>query len=146
MFLVALGVVFTLHAYRLAEHTFNWEVTSLSGNMAVGGAILAASVATGLYYRSATVRRFVTFCTPSLVVFPMAFLFLSPVSKLVVKGNVVALPPQNTAASFPIVMVVFDEFPLAALMDEHYQIDAILYPNFANFANEATWGFAMLQL
>ena len=130
-FLVGLSAVFILHACR--------DVTSLSGSVLVGGAVLLSGGVTWLYHRLPPVRQFMTFLTPSLVVFPIAFLFFSPVAKLLVKGEAVALPSQKITASFPIVIVVFDEFPLAALMDEHYQIDAIRYPHFAEFANEATW-------
>ena len=36
-------------------------------------------------------------------------------------------------------MVVFDEFPLASLLDENGQIDAALYPSFAALSRSATW-------
>ena len=36
-------------------------------------------------------------------------------------------------------MVVFDEFPLTSLLDEHYQIDSVRYPHFAALAEQSTW-------
>ncbi|NQU04629.1 MAG: sulfatase-like hydrolase/transferase [Calditrichaeota bacterium] len=36
-------------------------------------------------------------------------------------------------------MVVFDEFPVTSLMDEHHQIDPIRYPHFASLARDAYW-------
>lgn len=42
-------------------------------------------------------------------------------------------------AGTPIVMIVFDEFPVTSLMDERHGIDPGRYPNFAAFARRATW-------
>ena len=39
----------------------------------------------------------------------------------------------------PIVLVIFDEFSSISLMDENHRIDARRYPNFAAFAQDATW-------
>lgn len=39
----------------------------------------------------------------------------------------------------PVVMVLFDEFPLASLLDRDLEIDAGLYPNFAALAEGSTW-------
>ena len=45
----------------------------------------------------------------------------------------------TVAANTPVVVVVFDELPLASLLDEHLEIDAARYPNFAGLAAGAYW-------
>ena len=39
----------------------------------------------------------------------------------------------------PIVFIILDEFPTTSLLNEHHQIDAVRYPNFAALARNATW-------
>ena len=39
----------------------------------------------------------------------------------------------------PIVLVIFDEFPVSSLLDHRYEIDSVRYPNFARLAGNATW-------
>ncbi|MGH2755856.1 MAG: sulfatase-like hydrolase/transferase [Actinomycetota bacterium] len=39
----------------------------------------------------------------------------------------------------PVVMIVFDEFPVASLMNDAGEIDAEHYPNFARLSDDATW-------
>jgi hypothetical protein len=39
----------------------------------------------------------------------------------------------------PLVMILFDEFPLSSLLDSKGQIDRRVYPNFAELAGQSTW-------
>ena len=39
----------------------------------------------------------------------------------------------------PVVMVVFDEFPLTSLLDRDGRIDRVRYPSFATLAARSTW-------
>jgi hypothetical protein len=39
----------------------------------------------------------------------------------------------------PVVVVIFDEFPLSSLLDKQRQIDAASFPNFARLAGRAHW-------
>lgn len=39
----------------------------------------------------------------------------------------------------PVVMILFDEFPLASLLDRDLEIDPEMYPNFSALAQTATW-------
>jgi hypothetical protein len=57
----------------------------------------------------------------------------------VASGPNFAIAQQDTYRPVPIVMVVFDEFPLVSLMDESGAIDSGLYPNLARLSEEATW-------
>lgn len=97
---------------------------------------LAATVA---YAFLRPVRVFLTVLCPAILIFPGLFLFNSPVYK-------VAFPEKDPSAVHikidnppPIIMVVFDEFPVISLMDENQKIDANLYPNFSALAQNAYW-------
>ena len=39
----------------------------------------------------------------------------------------------------PVVVAVFDQLPLASLLDREGELDRTLYPHFAALAGEATW-------
>jgi hypothetical protein len=85
------------------------------------------------------VRMFLTVLSPAILLFPGLFLFNSPVFKVVFPEkdpSAVTIKMDNAP---PIIMVVFDEFPVTSLMDEHRQIDPIRYPNFAALARDAYW-------
>lgn len=50
------------------------------------------------------------------------------------------MPPVSAVAKpAPVVMLVFDEFPVASLMDARQEIDAERYPNFAALGRSSTW-------
>jgi len=51
-------------------------------------------------------------------------------------GAPVAVPAEKHP---PVVMIMFDEFSTASLVDSHHRIDPVRYPNFARLAREATW-------
>ena len=77
------------------------------------------------------VESFLTFGWPSIVVFPALFLLRPPVSDLLfVEGELPAVR-GGVSSDIPVVLVVFDELPTSSLMDEHRQINAFRYPNFA---------------
>ena len=51
-----------------------------------------------------------------------------------------AAQPSKASASKPhAVLLVLDEFPGDSLLDEHGQIDAVRYPNFAALARDSVW-------
>ena len=103
--------------------------------LGAGGIGLLTSVS---YHALPLVRTFCTLLSPGIVLFPTLFLFFSPVSTLLFSSPVdIAQVKINDPP--PIVLVIFDEFSSISLMDEHHRIDARRYPNFAAFAEDATW-------
>ena len=92
---------------------------------------------TMLVFRHEAARGFLRW----LVVAPLLFLLLfllSPATGLLFGGDPVAASPL-VAADTPLVeMVVFDELPLASLLDGDGQIDADTYPAFAGLAANST--------
>ena len=111
------------------------HISGLVLMLGAGGIGLLASVS---YHRLPLVRTFCTLLSPGIVLFPTLFLFFSPVSTLLFSSPVdIAQVKINDPP--PIVLVIFDEFSSISLMDEHHRIDARRYPNFAAFAEDATW-------
>jgi hypothetical protein len=104
----------------------------------LGLAVLAGAVAALLYARLAPIRSFLTVLSPAPLVFLVLFLLVSPVSELTLaRGADVRLAYGGARA--PVVMVVFDEFPVTDLLTADGEIDAERFPSFARLARESTW-------
>ena len=103
----------------------------VAGLCAVAGAVS--------YVRYAPVRLFVTLLGTAIILVPAAFLLQPPVSRLLDTGSREPVPTVDLATTPPIVMVVFDELPLASLLDSEGQIDAERFQNFDALRQDATW-------
>ena len=125
------GAVFALQVLKPVFH--------VPGVWLISGACGLGVIVMLLYLRLQPMRMFMTALSPALVLFPGLFIFYSPVYQLLFpKADTVVirhLPPSSP----PIVMVLFDEFPLNSLLDAERHIDDIRYPHFAALAREATW-------
>ncbi len=109
-----------------------WFEIVLSG---AAGVLLAIA-----FYRYETLRTVGRFAAIAPVVVLGLFLFGSSVSQLVFASREIAQPIQITVKNpVPIVMVVFDEFPVASLMDRDGNIEEDIYPAFARLAKDGTW-------
>ncbi len=108
-------------------------------SLLIAGALLLASSLCLLYVRSASAKFYLTVLGPVILLFPAPFLLDGPVYRIVF-GH----PSPGTAqvvwgTKTPVLLVVFDEFPLVSLLDENRQIDPIRYPDFASLAGESHW-------
>ena len=88
-----------------------------------------------LYRNLAGVRLFLTLLSPSILIFPLMFLF----SSRLITGDSGQGPMPSVESQTPVVMVVFDELPLISLLDGQKNIDPVRYPNLAALAEEAHW-------
>lgn len=103
------------------------------------GISLAGAVSlTCCYHRFKEVRLLFDYLGLGILLIPLWFLVQLPLSQLG-PGDQEALPVRENGSKIPIVMVVFDEFPLLSLLDESEQIDSHRFPNFATLAREAYW-------
>ena len=105
---------------------------------------LAASIVLSIgfllcYLRYRPVRMFLTLLAPTVLIFPALFLINPHIGKLVWTATTRETHPVAVEATTPVVVIVFDEFPLLSLLDEHRQIDAARYPHFAALARDAVW-------
>jgi len=110
------------------------------------GATATASIAVGVgalaaigYARSARIRSFASVLAAAPVVFAALFLFSGPASQLVRGDERSRVAGVLATSEAPIIVVVFDEFGLNALLDADEQIDAIRHPAFAALAQASTW-------
>jgi hypothetical protein len=100
--------------------------------------LVVTVLVTWLLMRSAFVRNFALCLGLAVPVVIVAFLVRYPVWSEAgphEKGTEVAAIEKDV----PVVMVIFDELPLAALEDDRGRIDRRLFPNFAALADTANW-------
>lgn len=110
------------------------------GGFVVSSAAAAVVGAAHVYRRFATARLFATFLTPAAVVVPAVFLLSPGVGRLLVPAEESrAFDLPAFAAAPPVVVVVFDQLQLAALLDREGHIDREAFPHFAALADRATW-------
>ncbi|MEM9594883.1 MAG: sulfatase-like hydrolase/transferase [Acidobacteriota bacterium] len=97
----------------------------------IGGGLAVLGVrwrATAMFWR---------YLSPSILIFPVLFLVRPPVSTLVWPEGVEV--GSGVASDSSVVVIVFDELPLASLLDRHGSIDVQSYPGFARLASISTW-------
>jgi Sulfatase len=136
--LAAIFGLFTLLALQVAK-----KLTDLRGPLVVAVALVAGALAVVVYARASWPRLWLRYLTPAPLVFALVFLLLSPSSSLVLPARAEAsagpAPPVAAGPQPPLVMILFDEFPLSSLLDHTGQIDRRVYPNFAALADQSTW-------
>ncbi len=108
-------------------------------------AALAAAVLLGLafvvaHHRRASLRRALPAFALAAAGFVAVFAALPRVRAVLRSAEAPAVAAAATGGrQVPVVLVVFDEFPLTSLQTADGSIDARLFPNFAAFAADATW-------
>ncbi len=65
------------------------------------------------------------------------FLIVSPASAFVLPGH--SIESERAKGKSNVVIVTFDEFPLAALLDDSGEINAKRFPGFGRLARRSTW-------
>jgi hypothetical protein len=109
-----------------------------------GAAVLATAGVLGgaaafLYAWFAAVRTFVTVLAPAIALFPGLFLLHPSTMALRRPALAAGIAGGARAGGVPVVVVVFDEFSSAALMNDAREIDPVWFPNFFALARDATW-------
>jgi sulfatase-like protein len=111
-------------------------------SMAAAVPALLAALALGLgaavaYARSRSARSLLNVLAPAPLVFVALFLLVSGTARDVLRDAEVHAADVRPGP--PVVLVVFDEFPVHSLMNARGMIDRRLFPNFARLAGDATW-------
>jgi sulfatase-like protein len=136
--LAAVAGLVSLVAIQVAK-----KLTGLRGPAVVAVALVVGAVAAVVYARASWPRLWLRYLTPAPLVFALVFLLLSPSSRLVLparaEATAAAAPAVAAGRQPPLVMILFDEFPLKSLLDSKGQIDRRVYPNFAALADQSTW-------
>lgn len=109
----------------------------------IGAALLIAAAFTVAYFRFPPARQFVSLLSPAILIFPLVFLFASPVKGLILSAASEDAEPaaarDDDKPLPPIVMVLLDELPTTSLQDGNGGIDAEHFPHFATLAGDAHW-------
>jgi hypothetical protein len=133
-----------LHLGLVGLLAATFVLLALDGALDGGGAVLLVLAlalgagAAAAYARSDGIRSLLSYLAPAPVVFLVMFLFLSDASDVVFPADEAEALAAGSA-NRPVVVVLFDEFPTASLMDGKGGIEERRFPNFAALAREATW-------
>ena len=103
-----------------------------------GISILAALLVLFGYKRFDSIRSSFPYLVVAVVLVPAVFLVNSSVRKFIFPQEY-ERSSTRINSDIPIVMVLWDEFPLASLLDKGNRIDRKLYPNLAAFAETSYW-------
>jgi Sulfatase len=136
--LAAVAGLLILLAIQVAK-----KLTGLRGPAVVAVAVVVGAVAAVVHARASWPRLWLRYLMPAPLIFALVFLLLSPSSRLVLparaEATAAAAPAVAAGRQPPLVMILFDEFPLKSLLDSKGQIDRRVYPNFAALADQSTW-------
>jgi hypothetical protein len=132
---LVLGILFFLTMLPVLEKLpflAGWATLAVSA--LAGGALAAGYLKSGLVYRNLSLLSL------GAPVFLILFLGSGAIRGFLFPGGIEAVDQAaSQPAAGPVVMIIFDEFPVASLMDENHQIDCDLFPNFCRLAEAATW-------
>lgn len=104
--------------------------------------ILAVGLGLGVkwgFTRMRSVRQVGRYLMVTPVVMLGVFLFSMPVGDVLWEPDVALGNPVSIDDPAPIVLLVFDEFPVASLIDPEGNLRSDEYPNFARLAADGTW-------
>jgi hypothetical protein len=135
-----LGAVTTLAALLAVE--VGKHLLPLRGWPLVLAAALAGLAAGWQYDTRRWPGAWLRSLAPAPLVFALLFATVSPSATLLLASGADVRPGGPAAdpgGRPPVVLVVFDEFPLQSLLDSSGRIDPRVYPNFAAVAGQATW-------
>lgn len=113
-----------------AEVAAPWTMAGLA---AASGVAVATIV-----WRVPGARRALAALAPAALVVPALFFGRAEVRESLA-GWSSHVPAPTLARTPPIVVVIFDEFPLHSLLDAGERLDAERYPNFAALARDGSW-------
>lgn len=90
------------------------------------------------YTHVATLRTLIRYAVIAPLLLPVLFSFSGPIRPLV-RATPVDLPPMRAASVPPVVWLVFDQLPLALLLDSEGELAEDRFPNFARLRSLGTW-------
>ncbi len=129
--LVALFAVQVFKQLGVADAVATWPLAALS--------LVLGIVAAVAHARSSTLQTFGTFLAAGVLIFPSMFLLKPAIWKIVFPKQVETVASVLEQSETPVVLIVFDQLPVASLMNGERRIDPALYPNFAALAGDGTW-------
>lgn len=132
LFAIAVYLLLLLMALPIAKRFESFMPDWLTIGLGLGG----AGVATWAYFTFRRLQSVVTAASAGILVFPLLFLFHSPISAMFSAPDTIE---TATWKPVPVVVVVLDELCGMTLENDEHQIDAARFPHFAELARDATW-------
>ncbi len=129
-----MGLVGAALALQLLKRFVDWP----AGIMIVLAVVLAVG-GVYAYDRFRFPKSFMDLLTPAPIVILLFFFLLSSSSKLILPREDPVPVDVEVGNPAPVVMVIFDEFPTASLLNSEGRIDATRYPSFAELSDDSTW-------
>ena len=104
--------------------------------LALGGVV---GTLLALASRRRTVQLFLSYLSLALLAIPLSFLFGSQVRRATAGAEEGAYELHRSNARTPIILIVFDEFPVTSLLNAEGHINRHRYPNLSELADGASW-------
>lgn len=109
-----------------------------------GGLLLAIALGAGLagghyFHERERARTFLRIGAPLPLIVIGLFAFASPASGLLFPEAVRSPGGSQATRNVPVVVLLFDELPVASMMTLDGEIDGELFPNFERLSRDATW-------
>jgi len=116
------------------------RVEAVPGSLALALAFGLGAATAVLYWKFATVRRYMTWLAPVALVFPAAFLLRSEILFPEVHDpQGASLEGVTGRPTHPVFVLLFDEFSTQSLLAPDKTLDAKNFPHFAALVKDATW-------
>lgn len=102
-------------------------------------ALSAGALFAFLFVRSRGTQAAVGYASWALIAFAAWFLVMTPASDVAFASSGELPDTGEVGNPVPIVMLVFDEFPIATMIDSSGELLADLFPNFAALTGDGVW-------
>ncbi len=130
---MVIGVLVTLLALQLLK-----SGNRLPAPLVITGALLLGVGSSIIYEKNKKVRLYLNYISPAFLIFPIVFIFFSPVSRLAFPGELV-MDVEVTDSNTPVIFVIFDELPTMSLLRADLTLDRDRFPAFSDLAGVSTW-------
>lgn len=137
VYLGLVAVLTTFLAVQILERLFGFDQLSslITGLVSIAlGCGFAWALTRGRFFRAVLD---VLSVAPLLIL--ILFIFFSGTSRLILPQDQQVELGSSVQGQVPVVVVIFDEFPAATLMNIHGQLDQRRFPGFARLAHASTW-------
>lgn len=117
------------------------QLASISEPVSTYIVILLSIAVFLLYLFVNSIKGFINLLSISILIFPVTFIFFSPVKQLISMDSALHEPAETSSkiTDTPIIFVIFDEMPLVSLLNKDMLISDETYPNFSELASQANW-------
>lgn len=96
-------------------------------------------VVTWAFFRYSGARQVVRYLLPAPLALVAIFLLAMPVGAVIREPDSAVGNPVSVDEPLPVMMVVFDEFPVASIIDPEGDLREDRFPNFARLASDGVW-------